>query len=123
MILAHGARAAPASATWSAAANLTIEAFFGAPRAHLRRRRAAPAGAAQRDPGARRGRRSWSAPPSTCRIEPPVDRISAEMAQHFWYVDASKAQTELGWAPRDPGETLADTVADLRARGVVWPEG
>jgi dihydroflavonol-4-reductase len=51
----------------------------------------------------------------------PLDRISAEMAQHFWYVDATRAKTELGWTPRDPGETLSDTVADLRARGVVWP--
>jgi dihydroflavonol-4-reductase len=51
----------------------------------------------------------------------PLDRISAEMAQYFWYCDASRAQTELGWQARDPGETLADTVEDLRSRGVVWP--
>ena len=43
------------------------------------------------------------------------------MSQHFWYVDASKAREELGWVPRDPGETLAETIEDLRARGVVWP--
>ena len=49
--------------------------------------------------------------------------VSVEMAQCFWYVDASKAERELGWTPRDPGETLADTVEDLRARGVVWPTG
>jgi dihydroflavonol-4-reductase len=54
-------------------------------------------------------------------IDAPIDRISAEMAQHFWYVDATKARTELGWTPRDPSETLADTVDDLRQRGVVWP--
>jgi dihydroflavonol-4-reductase len=53
----------------------------------------------------------------------PVDRISAEMAQHFWYCDASRAKQELGWDHRDPGETLADTVDDLRTRGVVWPSG
>ncbi len=35
---------------------------------------------------------------------------------------ARKAKTEdLNWVPRDPGETLADTVADLRDRGVVTP--
>ena len=45
----------------------------------------------------------------------------AEMAQCFWYLDASKAERELGWRARDPGETLHDTVEDLRARGVVWP--
>jgi dihydroflavonol-4-reductase len=48
--------------------------------------------------------------------EAPVDRISIEMSQHFWYVDASKARSELGFSPRDPDETLSDTVADLRAR-------
>lgn len=46
--------------------------------------------------------------------ELPVDATSAEMAQLFWYVDASKAERELGWKPRDPTETLADTVRDLR---------
>ena len=55
-------------------------------------------------------------------IDAQVDRISAEMAQCFWYVDDTKARSELGFSPRDPGETLADTVADLRARGVVWPK-
>lgn len=51
----------------------------------------------------------------------PTDKISAEMGQCFWYVDSTKARNELGFAPRDANETLADTVADLRARGVVWP--
>jgi dihydroflavonol-4-reductase len=50
-----------------------------------------------------------------------VDRISAEMANCFWYVNAAKARDELGWTARDPGETLADTVRDLEMRGVVWP--
>jgi dihydroflavonol-4-reductase len=45
------------------------------------------------------------------------------MSQYYWYVDATKAKTELGWSHRDPGDTLADTVDDLRRRGVVWPEG
>lgn len=51
-----------------------------------------------------------------------LDPISVDMANHYWYLDASLAESELGWAPRDPTETLADTVADLEARGVVWPE-
>jgi dihydroflavonol-4-reductase len=50
-----------------------------------------------------------------------VDAVSVEMAQCFWYLDAGKAERELGWKARDPGETLHDTVEDLRARGVVWP--
>ncbi|MBV9947885.1 MAG: NAD-dependent epimerase/dehydratase family protein [Myxococcales bacterium] len=50
-----------------------------------------------------------------------IDPVSAEMAACFWYVDATKAEQDLGWTPRDPAETLRETVADLRARGVVWP--
>jgi dihydroflavonol-4-reductase len=50
----------------------------------------------------------------------PVDPVGAEMAQCFWYLDASKAHGELGWLARDPNETLYDTVQDLRTRGVVW---
>lgn len=55
-------------------------------------------------------------------VAAPVDPVSFDMAQFYWYLDATKAETELGWAPRDPIATLHDTVNDLRARGVVWPE-
>ncbi len=51
----------------------------------------------------------------------PLDKVSAEMAQFYWYCSSSKAERDLGWVARDPNETLADTVADLRQRGVVWP--
>jgi len=44
------------------------------------------------------------------------DPVSVEMSRHFWYADASRARAELSWEPRDPMETLEDTVADLRAR-------
>jgi dihydroflavonol-4-reductase len=54
-------------------------------------------------------------------LSPPVDAVSVEMAQCFWYVDASKAERELGWQPRDANTTLFDTVEDLRSRGLVWP--
>jgi dihydroflavonol-4-reductase len=54
-------------------------------------------------------------------VRSPLDEVSADMAQFFWYLDASKAEDELGFAPRDAQETLADTVKDLRERGVVWP--
>jgi len=53
---------------------------------------------------------------------PPVDEVSVEMAQYFWYCDAAKAERELGFSPRDPGETLRDTVDDLLARGVAHPK-
>jgi len=52
----------------------------------------------------------------------PVSEESLEMGQYFWYCDASKAERELGWSPRDPGETLRDTVDDLVARKVVFPK-
>ena len=52
----------------------------------------------------------------------PVDPTSLDMAHFYWYLDASLAENELGWSPRDPTETLADTVKDLEARGVVWPD-
>lgn len=46
--------------------------------------------------------------------EPPVDRISVEMAEHFWWIDSKKAEAELGFEARDPQLTLVDTVAYLR---------
>jgi dihydroflavonol-4-reductase len=51
---------------------------------------------------------------------PPIDEESAELSQYFWYCDASRAERELGFRARDPGETLRDTVHDLAARGVVF---
>ena len=47
------------------------------------------------------------------------DATTVDMAQYYWYADSSLAERELGWAPRDPMETLRDTVADLRGRGFV----
>ena len=44
----------------------------------------------------------------------PLSRIAVEMSQHFWYCDSSKAERELGFAPRDPQETLDATIRDIR---------
>lgn len=44
----------------------------------------------------------------------PVEPSEIEMAEHFWYLDASKATRELGFTPRDPADTLYDTVVYLR---------
>jgi len=44
----------------------------------------------------------------------PVDRISFEMAQHYWYCDSALGRRELGFTARDPAETLDDTVRDVR---------
>jgi dihydroflavonol-4-reductase len=49
----------------------------------------------------------------------PVDEVSVEMAQYFWYCSAEKAERELGFVARDAGETLRDTVDDLVKRKVV----
>ncbi|HJZ12486.1 MAG TPA: NAD-dependent epimerase, partial [Acidobacteriota bacterium] len=47
---------------------------------------------------------------------PPVDPISMEMSRYFWYCKSAKATRELGFAPRDPNETLYDTIQYLRTR-------
>jgi len=44
----------------------------------------------------------------------PFEPGAIEMAQYFWYLNCNKATRELGFKPRDPGETLHDTVSYLR---------
>src|SRR5678816_393408 len=44
----------------------------------------------------------------------PVEPGAIEMAQYFWYLNCSKAARELSFKPRDPAETLQDTVSYLR---------
>ena len=44
----------------------------------------------------------------------PVEPGAVEMAQYYWYLNCGKAARELGFRPRDPGETLHETVAYLR---------
>jgi dihydroflavonol-4-reductase len=48
------------------------------------------------------------------KLAPPVEPAEIEMAGYFWYLDSAKAQAELGFAPRDPQETLLDTVTYVR---------
>jgi dihydroflavonol-4-reductase len=43
-----------------------------------------------------------------------IDDVTIEMAGMFWYCDSTKARKELGFSPRDPMQTLRDTIADLR---------
>lgn len=50
--------------------------------------------------------------------KPRLDEASVAMAQLYWYCDAQKATRELGLDIRDPQETLADTIRDLRARAL-----
>lgn len=47
-------------------------------------------------------------------LTPPVEPTSVEMAEYFWYLDASKAARELAFTTRDAGETLQETIAYVR---------
>jgi dihydroflavonol-4-reductase len=51
----------------------------------------------------------------------PIERLEVELSSYFWYASAAKAERELGFVARDPGETLRDTVQDLVRRQVVAP--
>lgn len=44
----------------------------------------------------------------------PIEPKEVEQAEYFWYFDSSKAIDELGFSPRDPQETLNDTISYLR---------
>jgi dihydroflavonol-4-reductase len=44
----------------------------------------------------------------------PVASMEVDQAEHFWYFDSTKAKEELGFDPRDPQETLNDTIKYLR---------
>jgi dihydroflavonol-4-reductase len=48
--------------------------------------------------------------------EPALDAASVDIAEHWFWVDPRKAERELGFSPRDPQETLQDTVLDLLSR-------
>lgn len=41
----------------------------------------------------------------------PISSKEVEQAECFWYFDSSKAQSELGFDPRDPQETLNDSIS------------
>ncbi len=44
----------------------------------------------------------------------PIVPNEVEQAEYFWYFDSAKAEEELGFTPRDPQETLQDTIVYLR---------
>jgi dihydroflavonol-4-reductase len=44
----------------------------------------------------------------------PVASKEVEQAEYFWYFDSSKAEEQIGFAPRDAQETLQDTITYLR---------
>ena len=44
----------------------------------------------------------------------PFEPGAIEMAQYYWYLNCGKAARELAFRPRDPGETLHETIAYVR---------
>jgi dihydroflavonol-4-reductase len=42
-----------------------------------------------------------------------LDPLVVDMARYYWYLDATRAETELGFRARDPLETIADTIEDI----------
>ena len=48
--------------------------------------------------------------------EPPLSPEEVEMGECWWYVDSTKAERELGFSPRDPQETLHQTVRYVNER-------
>ncbi len=45
----------------------------------------------------------------------PIQPKEVEQAEYFWYFDSAKAEDELNFTPREPNETLQDTISYLRA--------
>jgi dihydroflavonol-4-reductase len=96
-------------------ANMSFEKFFGM----LSRISGVSAPRLKLPPkAARLGARVLDFASRTFKIESAVDPVSVEMSEVYWYLDDTKAREELGWSPRDGVETLSDTLADLKSRGL-----
>jgi dihydroflavonol-4-reductase len=105
-------RGRPGASYLLGAANLTFAAFFerlekisGVTRPRV----AVP------DAAARLGARLMGSALRAVGRDPQIDPTSVSMSQHFWYLDWSAAVRDLGFSPRDPAQTLYDTVQWLRA--------
>lgn len=93
------------------AANWTFREFFG----RLERLTKTPAPFLSLPSGLTlAGARAVGALYKQWKLAPPVEPAEIEMAEYFWYLDGAKARAELGFAPRDPSETLLDTVNYVR---------
>lgn len=120
-MLAAMTRGKPGARYLMAGANMTLEAFFG----RLSRISGVPLPRLKAPKSllvARVGASLFDRAKKYLPLEGDMDPVSVEMGQVFWYADSARARDELGFAPRDPGDTLADTVADLLGRGAVWPK-
>ncbi|MBV8859235.1 MAG: NAD-dependent epimerase/dehydratase family protein [Acidobacteria bacterium] len=102
---AHGGRYLLGSANW------TFEKFFG----RLERITKVPAPFLSLPSKlSLTGARALNSLYKHWKLAPPVEPTEIEMADYFWYLDASKARDQLGFDPRDPQETLLDTVSYVR---------
>ena len=57
---------------------------------------------------------SWF--PKMKKVGLHLDKSDVEIASYFWYANASKAEKELGFSPKDPMDTLLDTVEAITAQ-------
>ena len=63
------------------------------------------------------GARAWArVGGETGRRLMDLDPASADMANYYWYIDCSRAERELGFAPRSAETTLRETIDWLRQR-------
>ncbi len=46
----------------------------------------------------------------------PFDSVSVAMSDLYWYTNSARAAERLGFSPRDPQETLDETISDVRRR-------
>ena len=121
-MLAACERGRPGERYLLSAKNMTLAAFFQrlerlsgvkAPRLRLPRSHALAIGST----------RLFGLAVRAIGLKSVIDEVSVEMAQHYWYCDPGKAERELGFRARDPGETLRDTVGDIVSRKRAFPRG
>ena len=93
------------------AANMTMHSFFE----HLEALSGVPAPTVRiPDAVARFGSKLLEKVSGVAKRLGDLDPASVEMARHYWYIDSSRAENELGWQPRDPAVTLRDTIHWIR---------
>jgi dihydroflavonol-4-reductase len=57
---------------------------------------------------------SWF--PKLKKVGLHLEKSDVEIASYFWYADSSKAEKELAFNPKDPMDTLLDTVHAVQAK-------
>lgn len=100
-------RAEPGSKYLLGGANMTLQSFFD----NLEEISGVPAPSLPiPDNVAKIGARLLGGAMKWVGQTPDIDPASVEMATHYWYIDWSRAERDLGFTPRSPAETLRETV-------------